>query len=73
MELLNWIVDEEGDVQGYISGGEVLLIDDVSPKHSIVPSEHGEVGHGFDFKWDTAPTVRHVLNYRFYCIDSGWC
>lgn len=60
MELNNWIVDEEGGVQGYLAGGAVLLIDNVATKHGI-PSDHGALGHGFDFEWDADPMVRHVV------------
>ena len=59
MEVLNWIIDEDGDVQGYLAGGGAFMLKCTSTGHTI-PPEPGEIDNAVDFKWDADPTVREV-------------
>ena len=59
MEVLNWVVDEDGNVQGYVAGGGALMLKCTSTGHTI-PPEPDEIDNAVDFKWDADPMVREV-------------
>ena len=60
MELLNWVVDEEGGGRGRLAGGGALVLNNISTTGHCIPLEPDEMDHGVDFEWDADPTVRDV-------------